>query len=121
MIFAFCEIHHKWPGTFSLSNGLGKERAVFLRNDDGDTSVCLGSLHGFDGLVDLEGSYHVNIFHPAPFYNRLDGNLASLDTQWFGIDPWMRLVPSHGGGPVVEDDQREDMIVVNTVYESGYS
>ena len=60
----------------------------------------------------------MDVLDPASPHNVFNEDLCAFNTQGFRINARMRLMPCHGCGAVVHNNQCEFMVVVNRIDES---
>ena len=75
-----------------------------------------GFLYGFDTFLYLVGFDRGHMFNADGSYHRFDGHSAvSFQVQLLHVNAGVRLVPGHGGGTVVENNQGEIVVIVNRI------
>ena len=63
----------------------------------------------------------MDVLNPASPNNVFNEDLCAFNAQRLRLNAGMRLMPRHGCGAVVHNNQCEFMVVVNSIDESCYS
>ena len=121
VVLAFLLIDIKGLGAFQLAGGSGKQGTHLLRNNDRYAVIFSRRFNFFYGTFNPEWPDQMHIFNTTPSDDLLDGNACARDAQAqrLGVHTGVDLVSGHRRRTVVQDDQREFVIVVDAIDQAG--
>ena len=107
---------------FGQLQGIGIQSTDFLGDDYRNPLVVNGLLDGIDTFLYLIGFDGGDMVDTDGLHHRFDGYPAvTFQVEPGHVDSGMRLVPGHGCGAVVENNQGKVMVVKDRIDQAGDS